>query len=134
MTIGDIYNGDRDEGKEELGVNKGNDALRSFSHLSMTNTKPRWSPGSRTNSNDVAELMSTIQDIAMARSSSDETQKEILMLCVCVCRPPVTGGVTVTRTIPIASDPPPMTPPQYPGTCNTTPLDPRGGMREGFPT
>ena len=46
MAIGDIYNGDKDEGKEELGVNKGNDAIKIFSHLSMTNSKPRRSPGS----------------------------------------------------------------------------------------
>jgi hypothetical protein len=45
-TIGDIYNGDKDEGKEELGMNKGNNALKILSHLSMTNPKPRQSPGS----------------------------------------------------------------------------------------
>ncbi len=44
---------------------------------------------------------------------------------MCVSRPPVTRGVTVKRAIPIASDP---------GARSTTPLDPLGGVREGFPT
>jgi hypothetical protein len=53
---------------------------------------------------------------------------------VCVCRPPVTRGVDVKRAIPIASDPPPMTSPPYPGARSTTPPDPLGGVQEGFST
>ncbi len=78
MAIGDIYNGD----EEELYFNEeGEDALSSFSHhSSMTTPKPRRSPGFEKNSNDVAELMSTMRDMAATRNSANETQKEILML------------------------------------------------------
>ncbi len=78
MAIGGIYNGD----EEELCFNQGgDDAFSSFSHhSSMTTPKPRQPPGFEKNSNDVAGLMSTMRDIAAARNSANETQKEILML------------------------------------------------------
>jgi hypothetical protein len=77
MVIGDIYNGD----EEELGFNEGGeDALRSFSHSSMTTPRPRQSPGFEKRSNDVIELMSTMRDMAAERNSANETQKEILTL------------------------------------------------------
>jgi hypothetical protein len=46
----------------------------------MTKPKPRQSPGFEKNSNNVAELMSTMRDMAAARNSANETQKEILTL------------------------------------------------------
>jgi hypothetical protein len=46
----------------------------------MTHQKPRQSPGFEKNSNDVAELMSTMRDMVAARNSANETQKEILAL------------------------------------------------------
>jgi hypothetical protein len=50
-----------------------------------------------------------------------------IMLCVCVL---ASGyeGVTVMRVIPIASNPPLMASPPYPGACSTTPPDPLGGV------
>ncbi len=46
----------------------------------MTTPKSRRSPGFEKNSNDVAELMSTMRDMAAARNAANETQKEILTL------------------------------------------------------
>jgi hypothetical protein len=78
MAIGDIYYGD----EEELCFSEGEeDALSSFSHhSSMTTPKPKRSPGFEKNSDDVAELMSTMRDMAAARNSANETQKQILTL------------------------------------------------------
>ncbi len=77
MAIGDIYNGD----EEEVFFSKeGEDALSSFSQSTTTIPKTRWSPGFEKSSNEVAELMSTIRDMAAARNSANETQKEILTL------------------------------------------------------
>jgi hypothetical protein len=46
----------------------------------MTTPKPRRSPGFGKSSNDLAEMMSTMRDMAMARNSASEMQKEILEL------------------------------------------------------
>jgi hypothetical protein len=80
MVIGDVYDRDRDEGKDELEFNRGDDALSSFSQSSMTMPKPRRSPGFGKSSNDLAEMMSTMQDMVTARNAASETQKEILEL------------------------------------------------------
>jgi hypothetical protein len=70
MGIGDIYDGDGgsfDDGNIQS---------------DMSTTTPRGSPvsGKSGNDGDLAELMKAMRDVASARSSSNETQKEILKL------------------------------------------------------
>jgi hypothetical protein len=58
----------------------------------------------------------------------------LVSVCVCVSWPPVRGGVTVKHSIPLASDPPQWHPLHPLGLIVLPPLDPQGGLREGFPT
>ena len=76
MGIGDIYNGDNDNGDGELEF----DAVSSFGQSSMTTPKPRGSPGSGKSSSDLAEMLSTMQHMVTARNAASETQEEILKL------------------------------------------------------
>ena len=71
------YNSNGEE--EELcggSFNEGN------SQSDMSTTTPRWSPvsGKSGDNGDLAGLMNAMQDVAATRNSSNETQKEILML------------------------------------------------------
>ncbi len=56
MGIGDIYNGDNDDGNGELEF----DTESSLGQSSMTTPKPRGSPGSGKSSSDLAEMLSTM--------------------------------------------------------------------------
>ena len=83
MGIGDIYDGEiyinSNGDEEELRGGSFNDGnIQS----DMSTTTPRRSPvsGKSGNDGDLAELMKAMRDVASARSSSNETQKEILKL------------------------------------------------------
>jgi hypothetical protein len=84
MGIGDIYNGERDyysNGEEE--ALRGDSFNEGYSQSDISTIAPRRSPvfgKSGKNNGDLAELMNTMRDMAAARKSSNETQKEILML------------------------------------------------------
>ena len=83
MGIGNMYNDEIDynsNGEEEElcggSFNEGN------SQSDMSTTTPRRSPvsGKSGDNGDLAGLMNAMQDVAATRNSSNETQKEILML------------------------------------------------------
>ena len=77
MGIGDIYNGDNDNGDGELEF----DAVSSYGQSSMTTPKSRGgSPGFGKSSSDLAEMLSTMRHMVTARNAASEAQKEILEL------------------------------------------------------
>jgi len=71
MGIGDIYNGDNDDGDGELEF----DAESSFGQSSMTTPKPRGSPGSGKSSSDSAEMLSTMRHMVTARNAPVKHRK-----------------------------------------------------------